>query len=198
MADNQFAGGRLSTGSPAGGPQNQQRAETRRRRPDLQAMGNEVLQAARERTDAVLSAQKERAAAEIDAAAMALRDSVKSLDPETAIARYAEDAADGIGDFARRLRTGSWADLAADIEDFARRWPVAFVASAIGAGFLAGRFLTASASRPAPAAASAPLSPSLAAAAAPSSGSLRRDADTTPLIAGYGNTAGGPAGPEKP
>ena len=39
--------------------------------------------------------------------------------------------------------------MANDIEDFARQWPIAFIAAAVGAGFLAGRFLVSSASRPA-------------------------------------------------
>jgi hypothetical protein len=37
--------------------------------------------------------------------------------------------------------------LAADIEDFARRWPGVFMASAFAAGFVAGRFLVSSGSR---------------------------------------------------
>jgi hypothetical protein len=38
--------------------------------------------------------------------------------------------------------------MAGDVEDFARRWPVVFMAAAVGVGFAAGRFLMASA-RPA-------------------------------------------------
>jgi hypothetical protein len=40
--------------------------------------------------------------------------------------------------------------MAEDVEDFARQWPIAFMAAAIAAGFVAGRFLISSASRSQP------------------------------------------------
>ena len=53
-----------------------------------------------------------------------------------------------IEQFASRLRTRPLNMMADDVEDFARRWPAAFMAAAVGLGLLAGRFLVSSASRP--------------------------------------------------
>src|SRR5207249_8742674 len=65
------------------------------------------------------------------------------------VAQYADDAASQITQFADTLRTRSLGQMAGDIEDFARRWPLAFMTAAVGVGVLAGRFLISSASRPA-------------------------------------------------
>jgi hypothetical protein len=78
-----------------------------------------------------------------------VRNSVQSLDRQSAgpICQYADDTARQIDSFAETLRSRSWGELASDVEDFARRWPVVFMASAIGAGALVGRFLVSSGTR---------------------------------------------------
>ncbi|HKS88053.1 MAG TPA: hypothetical protein VJR70_01310, partial [Stellaceae bacterium] len=49
--------------------------------------------------------------------------------------------------FADDLRHRTWDELSGDTADLARRWPMAFLAVATCAGFIAGRFLAASAVR---------------------------------------------------
>jgi len=116
---------------------------------DIKAVGNELVSAVREKTDSLLSEQKNRAADEIAAVAGMLRSSVESLDTSSrgALAEYAESAAGEINQFADRLRNASWSELGNDTEDLARRWPTLFIAAAVGVGFVAGRFLLASGSR---------------------------------------------------
>jgi hypothetical protein len=113
-------------------------------------MGSQMIGAVQETATSVLDDQKKRAADQIATIADMLRDSVKSLDPQSAgtVRQYADDAARQIADVADRLRTRSWGQLAGDVEDFGRRWPTVFIASAIATGFITGRFLVASASRP--------------------------------------------------
>jgi hypothetical protein len=112
-------------------------------------MGSQVIGAAQESADAALDEQRNRAADQIAAIADMVRNSVRSLDRQSAgaISQYADDTARQITDFADRLRTRSWGELAGDVEDFARRWPAVFTASAIATGFIAGRFLLSSGSR---------------------------------------------------
>jgi hypothetical protein len=110
---------------------------------DAKEMGTEVIGAVREGASSFFEEQRNRAASEIAAFGEMLRRS-------TVIGQYAEGAADDITHFAERLRNRSLGMLAEDVEDFARQWPAAFMAAAVGAGFLAGRFLTSSSSRPRP------------------------------------------------
>jgi hypothetical protein len=112
-------------------------------------VGSQVVGAVQETATSLLDDQKKRAADQIVTIADMVRDSVKSLDRQSAgpVRQYADDTARQISDFADRLRTRSWGQLANDVEDFGRRWPTVFMASAIATGFIAGRFLVASASR---------------------------------------------------
>src|SRR5436190_16269980 len=114
---------------------------------DAKKMGSELVGAVRESAMSVLDNQRNRAADQIASVGEALRRSAQSLDEaggETVV-RYADQAGRQITDFADTLRNRSWGELATDVEDFARRWPMAFMASAIGIGFLAGRFWMSSA-----------------------------------------------------
>lgn len=113
-------------------------------------MGNKVVGAVQETATSLLDDQKNRAADQIATIADMVRASVKSLDRQSAgtVRQYADDTARQITDFADQLRTRSWGQLAGDVEDFGRRRPTVFMASAIATGLIAGRFLVASASRP--------------------------------------------------
>ena len=121
-------------------------------------MGGQVIGAVQESATSLLDEQRNRAADQIATLADMVRNSVRSLDRQNAgaVCQYADDTARQINDFADRLRNRSWSELAEDVEGFARRWPAVFMASAIATGFVAGRFLTSSASRPSEASASAP------------------------------------------
>jgi hypothetical protein len=121
-------------------------------------MGNEVIGAVQESTTSLIDERRRRAADQIGTVADMLRNSVKPLDRKSAgtIRQYAENTARQIDDLAETLRTRSLGELADDVEDFARRWPVVFMASAVAAGFVAGRFLVSSASHPSETPAAAP------------------------------------------
>ena len=112
-------------------------------------MGNQLIGAVRDSATSMMDDQRNRAADQIASVAGMVRNSVQSLDRQSAgaICQYADDAASTIDSFAETLRTRSWGELAGDVEGFARRWPMAFMTAAIGAGFLAGRFLVASGTR---------------------------------------------------
>jgi hypothetical protein len=116
---------------------------------EAKEVGNELIGAVREGATSFLEEQRNRAASEIASVGEMLRQSARGLDQNraTAISRYTEKAADEITQFADRLRRRPLGMMAEDVEDFARRWPVGFMAAAAGAGFLVGRFLIASGSR---------------------------------------------------
>ena len=117
---------------------------------DVKEMGTELIGAVRDGATSFLEEQRTRAAKEIAALGGALRQSARSLDQTSlsGIRPYADEAASEIEQFASRLRTRPLNMMADDVEDFARRWPAAFMAAAVGLGVLAGRFLVSSASRP--------------------------------------------------
>jgi ElaB/YqjD/DUF883 family membrane-anchored ribosome-binding protein len=77
--------------------------------------------------------------------AEAVRCAAQSLDraDNRAIARYADQAADRIGDFSRLIRERQLSEIVADTEDLARRQPTLFAVGAAALGFLAGRLLAA-------------------------------------------------------
>lgn len=165
MADpKQFTSGSLSQGSgtnPAasGGASPSTSQGMSRGQPDgsrvvedAKEIGTEVIGAVREGASSFFEEQRNRAASEIASFGEMLRRSARTLDDNrsTVIGQYAEGAADEITQFADRLRNRSLGMMAEDVEDFARQWPAAFMAAAVGAGFLAGRFLISSSSRPRP------------------------------------------------
>jgi hypothetical protein len=112
-------------------------------------MGTALVDAVKETAGLLLTEQKDRAADQIGSVAALLRNSVESLDEKKRgpVAGCTEIAAEEIEQFAEKVRHTSWGVLAADAEAFGRRWPVAFMISAIGAGFVAGRLLMSSESR---------------------------------------------------
>jgi hypothetical protein len=116
---------------------------------DVKEIGTELASAVRDSATSLFEEQRNRAADEIAALGQALRQSARALDQSGGnVARYADQAAQQIGDFATTLRNRTWNELAGDVEEFARQWPVVFMAAAVGVGFAAGRFLMASAARP--------------------------------------------------
>jgi hypothetical protein len=121
------------------------------RRAPARELGAELAHALRDSAAALLDEQKTRVANEIATLGEVLHRSVQSLDRRGGenVARYAADAARQISQFADRLGHRSLEELSGDIEDFARRWPTVFIASAVGVGVIAGRLLASSASRPA-------------------------------------------------
>jgi hypothetical protein len=141
---------------------------------DVKEIGTELASAVRDSATSLFEEQRNRAADEIAALGQALRQSARALDQSGgSVARYADQAAQQIGDFATTLRGRSWNEMAVDVEDFGRRWPLAFMAAAVGVGFAAGRFLMASAGRSEP----------------PSAG-MSSSSSTAPALTGASGTAG--------
>jgi hypothetical protein len=115
---------------------------------DVKEIGTELASAVRDGATSLFEEQRNRAADEIAAIGQALRQSARALDQSGgSMARYADQAAQQIDDFASTLRNRTWNELAGDVEDFARQWPLLFMAAAVGIGFAGGRFLMASAAR---------------------------------------------------
>jgi hypothetical protein len=116
---------------------------------DAKRVGSELVGAARDSAASLIDAQRARAAEQITAVGDALRRSMESFEASGsgAMAQYANQAADQICGFADAVRDRSWSDLASDLESFARRSPTLFLVSAVGLGFLAGRFLLSSSER---------------------------------------------------
>jgi hypothetical protein len=151
MADStQFTSGARSGGTSASArPGDGSALDAERMIENAKNMGNQLVGAARDSATSMMDEQRNRAADQIASIAGMVRNSVQSLDRQSAgtICQYADDTARQIDNFAETLRTRSWGELAGDVEDFARRWPVVFMASAIGAGALVGRFLVSSGTR---------------------------------------------------
>ena len=113
---------------------------------DARDMGTELIGAVRDNATNLFNDQRNRAADQIAAIGEALRRSAEAMDNESVgfVSRYADEAARQIDDFAHQLRSRSWQELAGGVEDFARRWPIAFMTASIATGFVAGRFLLSS------------------------------------------------------
>jgi hypothetical protein len=113
-------------------------------------LGAELMAAVRDSANALFEEQRDRAANEIAALGEVLHRAVESLNQPGGpyggygiVARGADEAAREINGFAARLRSRSWGELSRDIEDFARRYPMAFIGTAAALGFVAYRFMAA-------------------------------------------------------
>src|SRR5947207_7370585 len=154
--------GDVSTPHPFGERQGESAAE-RSGTPSVEQMTTEFAARAREIAFELLGAlrdcavsfldeQKAHAANEVAAFGDVVHQSVQSLDDgdrATYVARYADEAAQQIRQFADRVRHRSLAEISADLDNFAERWPLSFMAASVGVGVIAGRLLASSASRPA-------------------------------------------------
>jgi hypothetical protein len=100
----------------------------------------------RERANAQLSTQKDRAIEGIDTAARAVRQSTQQLREEDhgTVASYVEGAADQIERLSQRLREKDVGELLEDVQRLARRQPALFVGSAFALGLIGARFLKSS------------------------------------------------------
>jgi len=116
---------------------------------DAKKVGSELVGAARDSAVSLIDAQRARAADQITSIGDALRRSAESFESTGAggLVEYANQAADQISGFADTVRDRSWNELAGDLESFARRYPMTFMASAMSIGFVLGRFLLSSSER---------------------------------------------------
>jgi len=101
---------------------------------------------AREAARSKMNEQKDAAAEGIGEVAGALRDAARRQRGDGAgepLARLTGSAADGLDRLSSTLRNKDVGMMLRDMDDFARRQPVAFFGLALAAGFLAVRFLKA-------------------------------------------------------
>jgi hypothetical protein len=106
----------------------------------------ETMDEARNQVTATLADQKTRAADQLSDVAHALRRTGEELNSQEhpTIAQFADAAAEQVERFSGYLKQGDLGDLWQDVRNVAQRQPELFVAGALAAGFLVGRFLKSS------------------------------------------------------
>lgn len=147
--------------------------------PDVRQKVEETASALADQAQQVAStqvtSQKERAASALDAVAKTLYESGSNMrEQQPQIASLADQAAGRVVDASAYLREHDLRDLAGEAESFARREPILFLGVAFAAGFVAARFLKASAPR-----SNSPTG---------SIGSARQVSSARSLGSGYGDT----------
>jgi ElaB/YqjD/DUF883 family membrane-anchored ribosome-binding protein len=97
----------------------------------------------RDAAQSLIDEQKERMAAAVQGVADMLRRTADTLERENnaTAAHYASRVATQIDRFSATVRDRKFGEMVASTEDFARRQPALFIASAVAAGFVIGRLL---------------------------------------------------------
>jgi hypothetical protein len=104
-----------------------------------------TLEEAKQGAEAKLEEQKHRAADRLSGVAGALRQTGQELGgQDDTLAQYADSFADQVDRMSHYLREREVAALFGDVRQVAQRHPELFVAGALAAGFLVGRFLKSS------------------------------------------------------
>ena len=114
----------------------------------LQNQAQGVLNQTKESARAIAGDQQRAAAGGLAEFASALRKAARETGDggqRSQVGRFAESAADGLERLSGSLREKDLNRLVGDLESFARSQPVAFFGAAVAAGFLAVRFLKATA-----------------------------------------------------
>lgn len=108
-----------------------------------------VVDEAKEKGRSLLQEQQHVLAAQLGSVAQALQRTAQELHAQEQpdIARYANQAADGLARFSQTLQQQNVQTLLGQVQDYARRQPAMFVGGAALLGFLAARFLKSSAER---------------------------------------------------
>lgn len=104
---------------------------------------------AKENLRSIATRQKDRSADRIGIVGHAFRQAARNLDDDgqPTMARYADQAGDGLERLSEQLRDRDIDAIVGAAEDFARRQPALFLGCAVGSGFLLARFLKSSAER---------------------------------------------------
>lgn len=113
---------------------------------DVKAEGAELAQAAKEQAVGFAEEQKRLGAEQAEGIARAVHgaaDQLQQTSPQ--IAHYVHEAAAAVEGLARSLRDRSPGELMGQMEDLARRQPVAFFGASVLAGFALARFAKSSA-----------------------------------------------------
>lgn len=113
---------------------------------DLKAEGAELAEAARQRGEQLAEQGQEAGASQAETLARAARraaDELEGASPQ--VAGLVRDAASSVDGFARTLRERGPGELIHQVQDFARRQPMAFFGASVLAGFAVARFARSSA-----------------------------------------------------
>lgn len=105
-----------------------------------------IMGKVRERANAQLASQKDRATDGLGTVAHAVRQSTQQLREQQhdTVANYMDKAADQLDRFSSRLKDKDIGELIGDAQQFARRQPAVFIGSAFAVGLLGARFLKSS------------------------------------------------------
>src|SRR5215218_6842478 len=105
-----------------------------------------LMDKVRQSASSQLGTQKDRATDGIGSVAQAVRQSTQQLRDQQhdTIARYVEQGADQLEQFANRLKNKDIGEMAREAQNFARRRPALFIGSAFALGLCAARFLKSS------------------------------------------------------
>jgi len=116
----------------------------------VQSTAGQVAEQVQQQATSRIDEQKERASGGLGSLAQAVRQTGQELrrqDEGSAVAQYADSAAQQLERMASYLRTRDAAQLFDEAEDLARRQPALFLGGALTLGFLGARFLMASGQR---------------------------------------------------
>ena len=132
------AGGASRDQQAAGAPLDQAREKAQR-------LVNTAQERAVEQVQARFDEQKIRAADSLSSVAQTLRSSTQNFQTsQDGIGRYINEAADRVDNLAHYLHDRELNEIVDQVEDFARRQPVAFLGGAFALGVLGARFLKSS------------------------------------------------------
>lgn len=107
--------------------------------------GYSLVESAREQVHGYVDRRKGDAAQSVSDLAQALRDSGGKLDQQPNVKAFFDSAADGLEQLSGSIRERSFEDFYSEIESVARRRPAAVAVATFLTGFLAARFIRASA-----------------------------------------------------
>ena len=136
----------MSDNSTVGATADQLRQEAAGAAEDIKTEGAAVAEAAKDQALGFAEEQKRLGADQAEGLARAVRGAADQLqDSSPQVARYVHEAASAVDGLARSLRDSSPGQLMGQMEDLARRQPVAFFGAAVLAGFALTRFAMSSA-----------------------------------------------------
>lgn len=113
---------------------------------EAKQQATELMSQAKEQATTAFTKQQEQAVGGLGSLADALRQTAKQLKEgddgaQAGIGQFVEDAADRLAQSADFLRDKEPAQLLHDVQDFARKQPMAFVGAAFGIGLVAARLM---------------------------------------------------------
>lgn len=107
--------------------------------------GRQFLDSAREQATTYVDRRKDNVAQSVSDLAHSLRESTSSFQDRPNIQAFVDSAAEGLDQLAETIRERSFAEIFNDMEDVVRQRPAVVAAVTLMAGFLAARFIKASA-----------------------------------------------------